>query len=411
MSDDTTDNGTSADVDTPEEEATPEELEVVPVVEEEDEEDRAAYLGWLFILLLAVIFAILMFWAYNQDDDASSTAVAVTTTVASPTGTPTEVLLSVTDDGSVVISGAVTDEGARRQLVDAAVRIYGSVRVIDELVIDESALLNGGTINTVGLAPHEDPNLALLVDSAKQLGLVEGDMAAGFSDLSLAAVNATADVQTNSVSLAGAFPEQSSIDLFVQTVGGVFGEDNVDGSSLFVDSSTTLQGASLQMSGLVDAGDSRAVDLAVALGAAFPGATVDAGAVQVDTSPAALGRLEEKLRTSIGEEPILFASGSDTIDDASEAIILQIAAAIEATPEVPVEIVGHTDNSGSDALNQSLSEGRARAVLLRLVELGVDPDRLSSRGAGPSEPIADNSTDEGKAANRRIAFEFLGAEG
>lgn len=385
---------------------------------EDDDKDRAAYVGWLFILLLAILFSILMFWAFSRDDGAGSSDTGDTESGTTQTaeedeatGTSTAVLLTVSDDGSVAISGSVPDEGARRQLIDSAIRIYGPGRVVDDLVIDGSVTLVGGTISTTGLAPHGDTFLASLVESASQLGLAPGEMSAGFSDLELESVAVQAAIQTNSVSLSGAVPSAASIDLLVQTAGEIFGVDNVDGSGLNVDSSKTLQDASISLTGLLDTGDSRGLELADRLSEAFPGANVESGSLAVDTSPEALGRLEEKLRVSIGETPILFGSGSGEIDEASLAIIAEVATAIQETPDVPVEIVGHTDDSGSDELNQQLSEERAFAVRLRLIELGVDPDRLTSRGAGESEPIADNSTDEGKAANRRIAFEFLGATG
>ena len=85
------------------------------------------------------------------------------------------------------------------------------------------------------------------------------------------------------------------------------------------------------------------------------------------------------------------------------------AAAINAAPGISVEVVGHTDDQGAAGANQELSEARAQAVLDRLVELGVDADRLAARGAGEDEPVDDNETAEGRAANRRIAFEFEGA--
>ena len=66
------------------------------------------------------------------------------------------------------------------------------------------------------------------------------------------------------------------------------------------------------------------------------------------------------------------------------------------------EVGGHTDASGTDAINDPLSMARARSVLAHLVSRGIDEARLEARGYGSSKPIADNSTPEGRARNRRV---------
>jgi outer membrane protein OmpA-like peptidoglycan-associated protein len=68
------------------------------------------------------------------------------------------------------------------------------------------------------------------------------------------------------------------------------------------------------------------------------------------------------------------------------------------------EIEGHTDSSGTDAVNQPLSERRARAVVDHLVAGGIDASALRARGYGSSRPVADNTTPEGRARNRRVEF-------
>lgn len=76
-------------------------------------------------------------------------------------------------------------------------------------------------------------------------------------------------------------------------------------------------------------------------------------------------------------------------------------------PTLKLEISGHTDNVGSQAYNVKLSEERAKAVVDYLVGKGISPDRLTYRGYGFSQPIADNSTEEGRAMNRRTEFKIL----
>jgi OOP family OmpA-OmpF porin len=76
-------------------------------------------------------------------------------------------------------------------------------------------------------------------------------------------------------------------------------------------------------------------------------------------------------------------------------------------PELKIEIQGHTDNTGTRRYNQTLSEKRARAVMEYITNKGIDEDRLSAVGYGPDRPIADNSTAEGRALNRRTQIEPL----
>jgi outer membrane protein OmpA-like peptidoglycan-associated protein len=75
-------------------------------------------------------------------------------------------------------------------------------------------------------------------------------------------------------------------------------------------------------------------------------------------------------------------------------------------PELYLEVIGHTDNVGNAAFNQSLSEKRASAVVNAVVKKGISRDRLGSKGFGMDQPVADNSTKEGRAKNRRVEFKF-----
>ena len=74
---------------------------------------------------------------------------------------------------------------------------------------------------------------------------------------------------------------------------------------------------------------------------------------------------------------------------------------------VRVEVSGHTDDRGKPEHNLELSRRRAESVKQYLVEEGIDPARITTRGAGPSEPIADNGNKRGRAKNRRIEFKLL----
>ncbi|HYG45691.1 MAG TPA: OmpA family protein, partial [Bordetella sp.] len=71
-------------------------------------------------------------------------------------------------------------------------------------------------------------------------------------------------------------------------------------------------------------------------------------------------------------------------------------------PELRAKVVGHTDSTGSAAHNQTLSENRARSVTAYLGSQGVAPARMTIEGRAANDPIADNATAEGRAANRRV---------
>jgi outer membrane protein OmpA-like peptidoglycan-associated protein len=75
-----------------------------------------------------------------------------------------------------------------------------------------------------------------------------------------------------------------------------------------------------------------------------------------------------------------------------------------------VMITGYTDNVGGTERNSKLSQQRAAAVRDHLISLGADPQKFQVSGAGETQPIADNNTDEGRAKNRRVEVAVLGAE-
>ena len=97
-----------------------------------------------------------------------------------------------------------------------------------------------------------------------------------------------------------------------------------------------------------------------------------------------------------------FATDSAQILPASQPQIAQVSQLLAADPALRLAINGHTDNSGSSAHNLQLSQQRAAGVVAALVAAGIAADRLSAEGFGDSRPVADNSTAEGKAKNRRV---------
>ena len=101
---------------------------------------------------------------------------------------------------------------------------------------------------------------------------------------------------------------------------------------------------------------------------------------------------------------ITFDVGKSTIKPESMGEINRIVTLMNENPDLKFSVEGHTDNTGTVAGNQTLSEARSQAIVDKLVELGISADRLTAVGKGQNAPIADNSTDEGRAKNRRVEF-------
>ena len=125
---------------------------------------------------------------------------------------------------------------------------------------------------------------------------------------------------------------------------------------------------------------------------------------------AALPSPEECIRrinAILSTRKINFEPGSDTPDAAAGGIISDIADILKECGELPLEISGHTDSQGRVEMNQRLSEARALAVLNELRTRRVLTSSITAVGYGVDQPIADNGTEEGREANRRIEFRLL----
>ncbi len=103
-------------------------------------------------------------------------------------------------------------------------------------------------------------------------------------------------------------------------------------------------------------------------------------------------------------EGVNFASGSAKLTANSKKILDKVVRTLQENPDIEVEIRGYTDNTGSYKGNVRLSQKRAEAVRDYLIANGIKASRIVAKGYGPANPIADNSTPEGRAKNRRIEF-------
>lgn len=127
---------------------------------------------------------------------------------------------------------------------------------------------------------------------------------------------------------------------------------------------------------------------------AMEAATVGTGATVTQTA-------DNQLRLTIPND-ISFDVGRSNIKPNLMPILDQFAQGLGQQPSIEVRIIGHTDSTGSDAINNPLSIARAQSARDYLVSKGVDGRRISTEGRGSREPIADNASEAGRARNRRI---------
>ncbi len=114
-----------------------------------------------------------------------------------------------------------------------------------------------------------------------------------------------------------------------------------------------------------------------------------------------------EIRDVIKLPGVSFELNSDRLTEGSLRVLQEAAATLKKNPSIMVEVAGHTDTSGSAAYNRSLSQRRAASVMRFLVAQGVDAGRLNAKGYGPDQPIADNSTREGRKKNRRVELRVM----
>ncbi|NMF91157.1 OmpA family protein [Aromatoleum petrolei] len=109
-------------------------------------------------------------------------------------------------------------------------------------------------------------------------------------------------------------------------------------------------------------------------------------------------------------ENITFDTGRADVKPQFQPVLSRLSQSIQQYPDTVVQIEGHTDSTGSASFNQTLSENRAESVRSYMAQRGVESNRLVAVGYGASRPVADNSTPQGRAQNRRVEVLIVPAQ-
>ncbi len=117
--------------------------------------------------------------------------------------------------------------------------------------------------------------------------------------------------------------------------------------------------------------------------------------------------LQIKMTEYIKENPITFKRASEKIIKSSDKTIKKVVEALKESPNMKIEVAGHTDAAGGAKLNQAISQKRANSVKQRLIDYGIDKSRIKARGYGESIPLVKNSPNGYSKINRRVEFNIV----
>lgn len=333
----------------------------------------------------------------GEDSDRASGGGQV---VSTPAGTPAvATLVAELSGGTFNLSGVVPDADTAEALVTAAFVAYGPAVTTDVEVSPDVApapwlagasrgltllpMITEGTIRAEGdeveisgFSPNEQYLAAFQQAVAATYGVA--DVASQVEVTNLTPPRFNARMKDGTLVLSGEMPSDEIRQYIAGGAAAVYGADAVD------DRTTTGEGLYTSywmytMPGVFE------------LLAAYPDYEVN---------------VENGITTGSLNDGANFASGSSSLDEATQAVLNVAVAILTRDQSLGMVVEGHTDSVGSSALNQRLSEARANAAVAYLVAGGVDPARLTAVGYGEDRPIASNDTAAGKASNRRVAFAF-----
>ncbi len=332
----------------------------------------------------------------------TTTTTAPTTTTTVPAASGSARITAALADGALSIDGVVPDpavaDGLQRvmdliyaPLVASTVEVDAETtptswlpnlpRAIGVLPIVGNATLaldgEAGTLNAE--APRQQDADALAGAITQLLGPdVDLTVDITVTGKQLPVVKAVASPD-GTLALDGMLPDQATIDAIVGGAAQAYGQDNVTNNLAIGDN----------------------VERAFTI-FRIPGIFSQFRAVPQWTLDIENGTFSGSLQGGA-----TFASGSAQLTDELRGLLNIAAGVMARNPQLGAIIEGHTDSIGSSELNQSLSEARAAAGAAYLIETGIDPARLTTAGAGESQPIATNDTEAGRAQNRRLDFKLV----
>ncbi len=302
--------------------------------------------------------------------------------------------------GLFVLSGRVPDQETADAMLQAAEISYAPF-VESDIEVDEdldpAPWLAAGP-NVIGLLPSITDGTIRLVDGQVELdarspnpqylallegalGLLSGDMAVEVVDTEITDLRPPlfeAEVDNGSVSLSGFVPSEEIREILVGGAAAAYGPENVQ-SELTIDPETYISFWMYTMPGIFQ------------LFSPFPKYSLE---------------VAEGVSSGTLQGGVVFDVDSTEITPEAAQVLNVGVAILARDPSIFMTVEGHTDSSGSDAYNEALSLGRAQSVTAYLQAAGIEAERLQSIGAGESDPIASNDTEEGKALNRRVEFVF-----
>ena len=303
------------------------------------------------------------------------------------------------DGRDATLKGHVSTETERRRVVQI-VRDVRGVRVVkDLLVVDQPAVVLPPPAPTTRFRLDQPPGGAITLS-----GTVHSESA---RDQLVRAVEAafpgTRVIDSLEVDPAIEKPAWfTSVLALIPTVG------LVEHPRLEIDAGNTV----IRLAGSVYGEPQRNVitmDAAQAVGTPYSlEADIQVREVEpVDEDPevaAMRERIEELLRTT----RIQFRINTAELVPLSRQVLDEVIAVLKEAPDLQIEVQGHTDNTGSNAMNRRLSQARADAVRDYLISKGIKAENLTAVGYGPTRPVATNTTKEGRIMNRRVVFRLKG---